>query len=99
MKVKQLRIKTNPNFQLVNKSSRIGPHEILQLSMIDTVFYLLVKNNKGKGGGVGVKTEGGLLSKLSSMKRGAYFERGGAGRGLIEDLRYCYYWFFANCAN
>ena len=54
--------------------------------MIDTVFYLLVKNNKGKGGGVGVKTEGGLLSKLSSMKRGAYFERGGAGRGLIEDF-------------
>ena len=59
LKVKQLRIKTNPNFQLVNKSSRIGPHEILQSSMIDTVFYLLVKNNKGKGGGVGVKTEGG----------------------------------------
>ena len=31
--------KTNPNFQLVNKPSWIGPHKVLQSSLIDTVFY------------------------------------------------------------
>ena len=45
--------KTNPNFRLVNKPSWIGPHKVLQLSLIDTVFYLLVKNNIRKGGEVG----------------------------------------------
>ena len=50
--------KTNPNFHLVNKPSRIGPHEVLQSSLIDTIFYLLVKNNKGRGGEVGVKRRG-----------------------------------------
>ena len=53
--------KTNPHFHLVNKPSRIGPHDVLQLSLIDTVFYLLEKNNKGRGDGVRFKTEGGLL--------------------------------------
>ena len=35
--------KTNPNFQLVNKPSRISPHEVKQSWLINTV-YLLVKN-------------------------------------------------------
>ena len=30
LEVMQPRIKTNPNFQLVNKSSRISPHEVLK---------------------------------------------------------------------
>ena len=56
--------KTNPI-----RFDQIGPHKVLQLSLIDTVFYLLVKNKKRGGGGrggMGVKREGGLLLKLSS---------------------------------
>ena len=30
LEVVQLRIKTNPNFQLVNKPSRISPHKVSQ---------------------------------------------------------------------
>ena len=74
--------KTNPNFQLVNKPSWIGPHKVLQLSLIDTVFYLLVKNKKRGVGGMGVKREGGLLLKLSSTEKEGLFERGGLYRGL-----------------
>ena len=50
--------KTNPNFQLVNKPSWIGPHKVLQLSLIDTVFYLLVKNKKRGEVGWGLKERG-----------------------------------------
>ena len=74
--------KTNPNFQLVNKPSWIGPHKVLQLSLIDTVFYLLVKNKKRREGGMGVKREGGLLLKLSSTEKEGLFERGGLNRGF-----------------
>ena len=74
--------KTNPNFHLVNKPSRIGPHEVLQSSLIDTDFYLCVKNNEGRGRGVGVKTEGGLLLKLSSCEKEGLLERGGLNRGF-----------------
>ena len=35
---------SNPIFQLVNKSSWISPHEVLQSWLIDTVYHLLVKN-------------------------------------------------------
>ena len=69
--------KTNPNFQLVNKPSWIGPHKVLQLSLIDTVLYLLVKNKKRGGGGMAVKREGGLLLKLSSTEKKGLFERRG----------------------
>ena len=70
--------KTNLNFQLVNKPSWIGPQKVLELSLIDTVFYLLVKNKKrGGGGGMGVKREGGLLLKLSSTEKKGLFERQG----------------------
>ena len=81
----QERSETNPNLQLVNKPSWIGPHKVLQLSLIDTVFYLLVKNKKRGGGGrggMGVKREGGLLLKLSSTEKEGLFERGGLYRGL-----------------
>ena len=36
---------SNPNFQMVNKLSRISPHKVLQSWLINTVFHLLVKNN------------------------------------------------------
>ena len=41
--------KTNPNFQLVNKPSWICPREVLQQLLMDVVYHLLVKNNKGDG--------------------------------------------------
>ena len=66
----------------MNKLSRIGPHNVLQSSSIDTVFYLLVKNNKGRGGWVGFKTEGGLLLKLSSFEKEGLLERGRLNRGF-----------------
>ena len=37
--------------QLVNKPSRISPHEVLQSWLINTVYHLLVKNNQGRGRG------------------------------------------------
>ena len=36
---------SNPNFQLVNKPSRISPHGVLQSWLINRVYHLLVKNN------------------------------------------------------
>ena len=66
----------------MNKPSWIGPHKVLQLSLIDTVFYLLVKNKKRREGGMGVKREGGLLLKLSSTEKEGLFERGGLNRGF-----------------
>ena len=45
-------------------------------------FIYLAKNNKGRGGGVGVKTEGGLLLKLSSSEKEGLLERGGLNRGF-----------------
>ena len=36
---------SNPNFQLVNKPSRIAPHDVLQSWLIKTVYHLLVNNN------------------------------------------------------
>ena len=68
-------IKNKSELQLLNKPS--GPHKVLQLSLIDTVFYLLVKNKKRREGGMGVKREGGLLLKLSSTEKEGLFERVG----------------------
>ena len=36
---------SNPNFQMVNKLSRISSHKVLQSWLINTVFHLLMKNN------------------------------------------------------
>ena len=49
-----------------------------------------MKNKKRGGGGMGVKREGDLLSKLSSTEKEGYL----SGEALIEDLRCCYYCFF-----
>ena len=40
--------KVNPNIQLVNKPSQISPHEVLQSLLINTVYHLLVNDNKGE---------------------------------------------------
>ena len=47
--------------------------------MIDTVYHLWVKNNKGEGR-EGLKERGSLLTFFPCTGRG--------GGGLIEDLRY-----------
>ena len=84
--------KPNPNFHLMNKLSRIGPHNVLQSSLIDTVFYLLVKNNKGRESWVGFKTEGGLLLKVSSFENEGLLERGRRNRGF----KILFFFFFAS---
>ena len=52
--------KQNLNFQLANKPSWVSPKEVLQSRLIDTVYHLLVNNDKGEGGlierGVGLFT-------------------------------------------
>ena len=40
---------SNPNFHLVNKSSRVSPHEVLRQWLINTVYNFLVMNNQGRG--------------------------------------------------
>ena len=44
------------------KPSRIGPHAVLQSWLINTVYHLLVKNNKGEG--MGLIWEGGLKEEF-----------------------------------
>ena len=74
---------SHPNFQLVNKPSRISPHEILQSWLISTVYNLLVKNNWEREGGL--DREGALINFVP-LKRGGGLIRGrgqvGGGGGL-----------------
>ena len=56
--VMQPRIKKT-NFQHMNKLSWISPNQVLQSWLIYTGYHKLVKNNRGKGRGVGLKKEGG----------------------------------------
>ena len=79
LKVMQWGSKTNPTFEHVNKQSRISPNEVLQ-SWLNTVYHLLVRNDKGEERGA-PKREEELINFLR-LKRGSLFERG----GLIEDL-------------
>ena len=52
LEVMQPRIKNNwPNFQLVNKPTRISPYEVLLSLLINTFYHLLVKNDNREGGG------------------------------------------------
>ena len=64
----------------MNKSFRISPSKVLSRALINTVYHLLVKNKKGRGGML--KREmgggGGLINFLPlNRKGGAYlsFER------------------------
>ena len=71
--------KKNPNFQLVNKPSWISPHEVLQSRLINTVYDLLVKNNKGEG--MGAQNTGkrkGLINFLPPKRRWRWGGGGGA---------------------
>ena len=50
--VMQPRIKNKSKLPAqVNKISWISPHEVLQSWLINTVYHLLLKNNKGEGRG------------------------------------------------
>ena len=61
--------------QLVNRPSQIGPHEVLQSLLINTVYHLLVNDNKGEG-------RWGLINFLS-LKR--------LGRALFSRKRFLLY--------
>ena len=66
----------------IAESTRISPHEVLQSWLINTVYHLLVKNNKGEERGGGLKEKRGLLTFFAWKEGGDLFERA----GLIEDL-------------
>ena len=61
LKVMQPKIKTNPSFQVVNNSSWISPHEVLQ-STVNTVYHFffgrIIRMKRG-----GLKREGELLKE------------------------------------
>ena len=69
-KYKKLEV-TQPNFQLVNKPSRISTKEILRSWLINTVYHLLVKSNKGGERGRGLNENGAYLLSFP--------EKGGGG--------------------
>ena len=50
---------TNPNFQLANKLSQISPQKVKQSWLINTVYRILVNNNKGRGGVASIQKGGG----------------------------------------
>ena len=55
--------------QHVNKSSWISPFEVLLLWLLDTVYQLLVKNDRRKGGGGGFKRKSGGAYYFLPLKR------------------------------
>ena len=66
-----------------SKPSRISPHKVLQSWLIITVYYLLVKNNKGRRGGLinflPLKRGKGLIRGKGHIWEGG----GGLNRGFI----------------
>ena len=68
---------------LVEKPSWTSPHEVLQSWLVNTVKHLLVKNDKGDGGG-GLEREGGLLT-FFPWKGGLPWE-GWLNRGFTVSL-------------
>ena len=62
----------------MNKSFRISPSKVLSRALINTVYHLLVKNKKGRGGML-KREMGGVLINFLPLNRsgGAYlsFER------------------------
>ena len=68
-KYKKLRV-MQPRIE--NKSERpvwISPHGVLILILINTVYYLLVNDNEGEGGGLKKK---GALTNYLLLKRRTY---------------------------
>ena len=74
----------------MNKPSRISTKEILRSWLINTVYHLLVKSNKGEERGRGLNENGAYLFSFP--------EKGGGG-GLLEkkeDLRWtCFPHFYS----
>ena len=62
----------------MNKAAWINPHKVLQLLLINTVYHLLVNNNKGEGGG--------LINYLH-LKRKGLLEAGLLIFRAVTDLR------------
>ena len=83
LKVMQWGSKTKyPTFQHVNKQSRISPNEVLQSWLINTVYHLLVKNNKGEERGGGLKEKRGLLTFFAWKEGGGLIWESGLNRGF-----------------
>ena len=66
--------------QIRTSNTWISTNEVLRSWLINTVYYLLVKNNEEEGRGA--KKGGGIINFIP-LKRGGLFERG----GFIENLR------------
>ena len=72
-------VRIKNNMLINNPQSQISPNEVLQSWLINTVYHLLVKNNKGEERGGGLKREEGLINFLclkSSGGGGAYLREG-----------------------
>ena len=65
------RSKNKPEFPTHEKPSRISTNKVLQWWLINTVHYLLVKNNEGGGEG-GLREKGRGLLTFFLWKEGAY---------------------------
>ena len=77
---------TNSNFQPLNIPSWVGPHEVLQSRLINTVYHSLVKNNKGEGRGL--KRDGGGLINFLPLRKGVLIREGEhIWEGDLEDLQ------------
>ena len=55
-------VRIKNNMLLNNPQSQISPNEVLQSWLINTVYHLLVKNNKGEERRGGLKERRGLLT-------------------------------------
>ena len=62
------------NFQLVNKSSGISPHKVLQWRLINAVYHLWVTNNTGERG----LKERGVINFLPLKREGGLIREGRA---------------------
>ena len=76
--------------RIKHKPSWISPHEILQSRLINSVYHLLAKNNKGEGRGA---WEAGLINFLTQkrrrlLERRRLFEKGWLNRGFTVISRF-----------
>ena len=83
------------NFQLVNKSSGISPHKVLQWRLINAVYHLWVTNNKGERG----LKERAVINFLPLKREGGLLERGVLNRGFtVYMLIFLCQWHQINSA-
>ena len=104
----QPRMRVNSELHLVNKPSRISPHEFLQSWLIYTVYiyyWRIIRGGEGGGGGllegVGSFERGGLMENLR-YKRQAYafwpFKDRREGRNNFFSLLFSFFFFFSSRA-